>query len=372
MALTDLVTVELLVLAFAGGAFGAAVGALPSFVLAGLMVVAGELLSILARGTGASVPDLTGGIAFGVVLGPHVAFGGGAAALAYAATRGYLNADSDFEYAPAKEVTRGLGTRPDVLVVGGVFGVVGFAVAALSAALALPTDSVALGVVGSALVHRVVFGYSLIGAPVGRLFDMTPFERARMDSVGGDEVFAEDGGVSTETTPRDATEAGPDVAPGGGLPVEPWLPYQYRWGGVCLLGLVVGVLGAYVAYLTGSAFLAFGISVISLVFLNAGVEGIPVTHHMSLPASTAVIAAVGGAGTPDAIAAALPLSEAILLGAGFGLLGAFLGEVAQRVLYAHADTHLDPPAVSIVLTSFVVACCALLGAFPDAAWVPLP
>ncbi|MFC7203783.1 hypothetical protein ACFQJC_09665 [Haloferax namakaokahaiae] len=351
MAFAELWSVEMLAAAFAGGAFGAAVGALPSFTLAGLMVVVGELYALIQRTTDAAIPavDITGSIAFGVVLGPHVAFGGGAAAVAYAAKRGYLDFDSD--YHRAKEVTRGLGSKPDVLAMGGVFGIVGYWIATLSATLAFPLDPVALGVVGSALAHRAVFGYSLVGTTPKRLLDMSPFER------------------------RQTAEAGDVIQTDGGLPVEPWLPYQYRWTNVLLLGAVVGVLGGYVAYLTGSAFLTFGISVVVLSLVCAGVPDIPVTHHMALPASTAVLAAVDaplGSLTPATIASALPLSEALLLGALFGSLGGLLGELAQRVFFAHADTHLDPPAASIVATSFLIGVLALAGVFPSAAWVPLP
>lgn len=127
------------------------------------------------------------------------------------------------------------------------------------------------------------------------------------------------------------------LADGGETSVEPWLPYQYRWSNVLMLGLVVGVLGAYVAYLTASPFLAFGISVVALVFLNAGVAEIPVTHHISLPASTAVLALVNAPVTeltPTLVAGAVPLRMALLVGAGFGIIGALFGEVLQRILYA--------------------------------------
>lgn len=349
VALTDLVGLELLLAAFAGGAFGASVGALPSFSLAGLMVIVGELYELGARTVGVeALPvDITGSIAFGVVLGPHVAFGGGAAALAYASKRGYI--DTGFEYHQAKEVTRGLGNRPDVLVVGGLFGIVGYWVATTAATLGVPVDPVALGVVVSALVHRAVFGYSIIGAGPDRWFDMTPYERA--------------------TTEGDA------LADGGRFSVEPWLPYQYRWSHVLTLGFVVGVLGAYVAYLTASPFLAFGLSVVVLFLLNAGVANIPVTHHISLPASTAVLALVDVPATeltPSLVAGAVPLWQALVVGAGFGIAGAFFGEVLQRILYAHAETHLDPPAASIVVTSLLIGLLAMSGLFASSVWVPTP
>lgn len=354
MALSELWALEMLLAAFAGGAFGAAIGALPSFSLAGLMVIVGELYTLAHRtlGVDAAPVEITGSIAFGVVLGPHVAFGGGAAAVAYAAKRGYL--DTDFEYHDAKHITRGLGSRPDVLAVGGIFGIVGYWIATLSATLGLPTDPVALGVVVSALLHRVAFGYSLIGAASSNLFDMTPFEQGKRRTSDG--AARTDGGHSRWV-------------------VEPWLPYQYRWTHVVMLGLVVGILGAYLAYLTASPFLAFGISVVALVFLNAGVAEIPVTHHMSLPASTVVVASVNAPTsplTPTTISQVLPLGDALVLGAAFGVVGALVGELAQRVFYAHADTHLDPPAASIVVTSFLIAVLAMASILPSTAWIPLP
>jgi hypothetical protein len=44
-----------------------------------------------------------------------------------------------------------------------------------------------------------------------------------------------------------------------------------------------------------------------------------------------------------------------------GALAGVLGELAGRVLYAHADTHLDPPAASIVLTTFLIGLLDVLG-----------
>ncbi|MFB6139554.1 MAG: hypothetical protein ABEJ26_03865 [Halosimplex sp.] len=358
MTLADLLAPELVLAAFAGGAFGAAVGALPSFSLAGLVVVVGELYASATRSITGSVPvDVTGGVAFGVVLGPHVAFAGGAAAVAYAGRRGYLDSDGD-AYDP-KDVTRGLGSRPDVLAVGGAFGVVGYWVATFAASLGVPVDPVALGVVVSALAHRAVLGYGVVGAPASRLLDVSSVRAADPSS---EEAMRSDGGPRTEET-----------EPTGAVDI--WLPYQYRWGHVLALGSVVGVLSAYTAYLTGSAFLAFGITVSVLFLLCAGVGEIPVTHHMALPASTVVVALAGVSGgvpAPGAVSASVPLGVALVAGGAFGAAGGLLGELAQRVFYAHAETHLDPPATSIVVTSGLIAVLAATGVLPAAAWVPLP
>jgi hypothetical protein len=323
---------ELVVLAAAGGAFGASIGALPSFALAGLFVILGEVSTSVADAGGGTYPvDLTSAVGFGVVLGPHVAFGGGAAALAYAATR-----DADLD---AKAVTRGLGNRPAVLAVGAAFGIVGHLIATAAGRAALPVDPVALGVVGSALCHRAAFGYRVLGLP------------------------GDGRGVLRRRGPR----------ADGGPTVTPWLPYQHRWADVAALGLVCGLLGAYVAYLTASPFLAFGLSVVALALLCAGVERVPVTHHMTLPASTAALALAGpGVLTPASVAGSVPLASALAVGAGFGLVGGLAGEALQRLTYAGAETHLDPPAASIVVTSLAIALLAMAGILPTAVWIPTP
>ena len=50
--------------------------------------------------------------------------------------------------------------------------------------------------------------------------------------------------------------------------------------------------------------------------------------------------------------------------AGFGLVGAIVGELSQRVFYAHAETHLGPPAASIAVTSFLIDVLAMVSVLP--------
>lgn len=343
-ALLEVSWIYLLVAAFAGGAFGASIGALPAFAFTGVMVIVGEAANLIG-GVVAGDPRIaiTSSVAFGPVFGPHISFAGGAAAAAYAARKGYMN--TGFAFAEAKNITYAHGTKVDVLVVGGLFGLLGAVIRQVSAGFALPWDPIAMGVVLSALFHRLLFAYEVVGRVGGSgLFDMTPFSRGERRE-GADSRFV----------------------------VEPWLPHQYRWGGVTMLGVVAGLLGAYIAIETGSPFLAFGISAASLLFLNLGVENFPVTHHITLPASTAAMAVVAsGEGVEPALLGGTSKGVALLVGTGFGVLCAIFAECFQRVFYAHGDTHWDPPAAGIVFGTCLIAVLHLVGVFGTTVWVPVP
>ncbi|SIR17428.1 hypothetical protein SAMN05421858_1692 [Haladaptatus litoreus] len=362
--LSALFAIEMIIAAFAGGAFGAAVGALPAFIFTGFMVIAGESANLaseaVAEAGGVSASELgavgiTGSIAFGPVFSPAISFAGGAAAAAYAAKRGYM--DTGFDFHEAKNIAFAQGTKPDVLAVGGLFGVLGYWFTELSVAFAMPYDPIAMGVVLSAVAHRLVFGYSIVGGAKRGLLNMKPFESEERRVLGETAV---DGGGTADG--GEATDGG--VAQGRFL-VEPWLPHQYKWVNVATLGVVVGILAAYIAYETGSPFLAFGISAASLVFLNCGVEKIPVTHHMSLPASTAALALAPVGGD----IASVSMVTALAVGAVFGAVSGLFGELFQRIFYAHADTHIDPPAAAIVFGTLLIAVLAIVGVFPQSSWV---
>ena len=358
-------SLEMVLAAIGGGAFGAAIGALPAFIFTGFLVIAGEV-AVLVDPEATAITDE---VAFGPAFSPAVSFGGGAAAAAYAARKGYM--DTGFSYHNAKNVTYALGTKPDVLAVGGAFGVLGYWLTELSAVAGMPYDPIAMGVVVSALFHRLILGYSIVGEVRGNVLDMSPFERGKRRSSRS----APDGGQAALESETQRVEAGRDR-----LVVEPWLPHQYRWGNVAMIGLVAGILGAYVALVTGSVFLAFGISAASLLFLNLGVENVPVTHHMTLPASTAALAVAFGPadleGAPVAyndgavLAGAGGLEVALLVGGAVGVASALFGELFQRVFYAHGDTHVDPPAAAIVFGTLLIVVLHLVGVLPTTVWVP--
>jgi len=339
--------VVLLIAALAGGAFGAAIGALPAFIFTGFVVFLGEGLAILegnigdagVAASGDIATGVTGVIGFGAVTGPHIAFAGGVAATAYAGKKYPEMGGGGEGYHFGKEITYAFGTKPDILAVGAVFGALGMLITQVAGGLGLPTDGIALSVFLTAMLARVVFDYPLVGTAAGSgLLDMSPFER-------GEERMATDGGVGRV---RPAT--------------EPWLPHQYRWSGVTVIGLVGGLLGGYIWLQTGSIFLGYAISAISLLFLNLGVEKIPVTHHITLMGSAAAVVASAALGSP----------VITLLAAGaFGVLSGLLGEVTQRIFYSHSGTHVDPPAMAIVLVMLLIGVLYLVGLIPNAGYLAL-
>src|SRR6056297_380933 len=178
--------VLLLIAALAGGAFGAALGALPSFIFTGFVVFLGEGVSILQREVGAieGIPanelgaGITGTIGFGAVTGPHIAFAGGVAATAYAGRRYPEMEPAGWDYHFGKNILYAFGTKPDILAVGAVFGVVGMLITQVAGGLGVPTDGIALSVVATAFLARLPFGYPVVGDPDrGGWLDMGPFER---------------------------------------------------------------------------------------------------------------------------------------------------------------------------------------------------
>lgn len=346
---SDLWLIGMLLAAFAGGAFGTALGALPAFIFTGFLVMLGEGVKIVAgdlSGVAGLDPaalqaaSITDELGFGPVFGPHISFAAGAAATAYASSKGKM--DTGFPYHEGKNIAFAHGPAPDVMLVGGLFGILGYWIATVSVIFALPWDPIAMAVVLSAIAHRVIFKFPVIGKAPKGLFNMKPFEDSELREI---------------------------QAPGEKkhrLLVEPWLGHQYKWPDILMLGAVVGTLAAFITYTTGSIFLPFGISAATLLFLNLGVERIPVTHHMSLIGSTAMVAATGGEFAEHSMALML------LVGAGFGVIAALAGEIIQRIFFAHADTHLDPPAAAIVVGTLLIAILAMAGVFPSASWIPLP
>lgn len=295
-----------LLAAFAGGLLGAAIGALPAFIFTGIVVLVGTAANL------AGAPfDLVGNVAFGPVLGPHIAWAGGVAAAAYAKKLDILPSGKDVASPLA-----GLA-NPAVLAVGGIFGMGGYLLNQfLSAYTFGMTDTVALTVTVSSIVARVAFGKT------GVFGTLTPVaaKRGRF-TPGGENV---------------------------------WLPWMQDWLQVGVLGLGLGTASAWVTLKVAElapnvagagVVVGFGLSAAWLIFLQFG-HKVPVTHHMTLPA--AVAASVSGS---------------LWIGIVFGVVGALMGETFNRVFHIHGDTHIDPPANAIWSTTLLIMILSKVGLF---------
>ncbi|HEY3549031.1 MAG TPA: hypothetical protein VGK17_23405 [Propionicimonas sp.] len=316
----------MLIASLGGGLIGAAFGANFAFAMVGFVLMAG--IGAAVAGDPNMSTTLFSYVAFGPFLGPHVAFAGGVAAAAYAAKKGYLETGRDVGTPLAK-----LG-KVDVLMVGALFGAIGFAIQqgiTLIPWFGSHTDSVALAVVLSAMIARLAFGApSLLNAK----------KPGTNGLLGVDDANC-------------------------------WLRYQEKPSQFLTLGALAGLFAAGVSIMLathlpsigGSAnTLAFGVSAITIAFLNMG-WSTPVTHHMTNIAGLAAVAFYPiVAGAPTIVAAGWNPGAAvgaILIGAVFGAIAAGLGELFQRLFLSRGNTHIDPPAFAIWVGNTLVAVCLI-------------
>lgn len=82
--------------------------------------------------------------------------------------------------------------------------------------------------------------------------------------------------------------------------------------------------------------ICFGISAIALIFTQTGFAT-PATHHITLPAS-----------------AATTMSGNALIGVMFAIIGTLLGDLAANLLNTNCDSHIDPPATSIMIVVLLI------------------
>lgn len=293
----DLIT---LIASFGGGVLGAALGGLPVFILCGVAAIVGA-------GIAAATGDATfmNAIAFGPLLGPQISFAGGAAAAVYAARKGKLANGRDI-------ATALLGLKsPDVLLVGGAFGVLGYilwwALANLPAIGGTgATNPIACSIVLNAIIARLVFGKT---------------------------------GVFGKVRKGDNRWRASDVAS--------WLPWLTAPMELLVVGAGFGVIVAYTTVQNPAmAGLWFGVATVGLFFLQYGTM-VPVWHHIALACEQAI--AIGGGD--------------IWWGMTFAILAAFLGDFFGMLFTAHGDNHIDPPSATLATTFTIMAILKAVGAF---------
>lgn len=303
----------LLIAAFGGGVLATMMGGIMAFIFTGLTVLAAVLGGVIG-----GVPSI-GLISFGSVFGPHVAFGGAVAGAAYAMTKNHIENGQDIVTPLVKFAD------PMMLIIGGIFGIVGFLIQYLVGpvlgGLAFEgilgagngggwTDSVALTVALSGIIVRLVFGKTGI----------------------------------TGKTPTGENRA--------------WVPSGNRLAFILTYGLGIGIVFGGAAGALGVMgatdelalnlfnninIIAFGIAAVSLILLPMGhhFEG---WHHIGLPAATTAMIMFTATANPF---------MAIVGGAITGMIGAFVGEWAAMTFNSHADTHIDPPGITIFLIQTV-------------------
>lgn len=299
-----------LIAAFGGGAFGAALGALPSFIITGVLAIVGTGIA-MAGGTDV----LVGGLAFGSFFGPHIAFAGGVAATAYAgriteklrtqelASGETVSLVEESNIVGGSDITYALNQlgNSSVIIVGGIFGILGYLVQYLYAnVIGLQTDTVAMTVATLGIISRLFIGKTgLIGKYTGT-------DKREFISKGKELIYN------------------------------------------IIVGLSVGVAVCY----TGAALLqggldndllkasypalCFGISALTLIFAQVGF-GVPTTHHISLPAANA-----------------FALTGNPIIGIVVAIICSLLGDFFTKTVNSHCDSHIDPPACTIFIMTFII------------------
>lgn len=283
-----------LVAAFGGGVMGAYIGAVPAFVMTGVFALVGG--AITAAGGDGSV--IINSLAFGSFLGPHIAFAGGVAAAAYAGKQKKLSSGAD-----VTSCLNGLAA-PDVLLVGGVFGIIGYVIKGLIEMTPLGplTDLPGITVFISGVIVRFLFGST------GFTGKYTGSEPRKWFSTGTGLVY--------------------NIVLGGGVGIA--------------VSYVAATIADNEAALGIFPIICFGFSAITLLFACAGMA-CPATHHISLPAGLAAVVGISAWGPAGA-----------WLGVLFAILASLFGDLVGNSINSHCDSHIDPPATTIFLFTIII------------------
>jgi len=266
-----------ILLSFAGGVLGAAIGGVYAFMLCGLSFLGGTIINIFSAHPS---PDII--ISWGPFLGPHVAFAGGVATAAFAASRKKLESGRDI-------VTMLWRLRsPMVYCIGGLFGVIGFAIKTFLDLLPAvngipPVNSITFSIVVTGLLVRLFYGNT---------------------------------GVFTGMKAKFVS----------------WQPWNVGSSLFMFLAAIVAVVSSVVVHYYPATFgLMLGIAAFSLLFLLFGMK-IPVVLHVAWAAEYVAF-----------------ITGDIGWGIAAGILTGLIGELCGNFFLVNGDTHIDPPAMSLAV-----------------------
>lgn len=276
--------------AFSGGVFGAILGGTASFVFTGIIALMGT--SVLLATGDSTLLDV---VAFGPFFGPHIAFVGGVAASALAGVKreslqaegnelcnSYLEgancAESNFQ---SRDIS--------VILIAGVFGIIGYLINELIASTGIAIDTIALTVVLSNLLSRfVVARDGLVGSP-------------------------EDHEITGQTT-----------------------VFTFIWSLTAAFLTAFAVMAIKDSFGVEVANIGWAISAISLIFIYTNMPEFPASHHVTMNAGYFTVA-----------------TGNIWVGAIAGAITGVLGEYVQKYTNTGVKSHLDMPAITIAIGSFI-------------------
>lgn len=292
-----------LIAAFGGGAFAAAIGGLPAFIMTGVFAVVGAVAGMCGAADASNI--LVNYFAFGSFFGPHIAFAGGVAAAAYAKKKGISDNGADIATANAGF------NAPDVLLVGGVFGVIGYLFKELvvmnlfagTISNRLVTDAPGFTVFCSAILVRLVFG--------GKLRT-------------GDRVVSA-GSAFTNT-------------------IVIGITYSLVVAGIYFGGLEVVPIETF-----GGLYhvLIFGMAAVGLIFAEIG-QPFFGCHHIVIIAAETAVQCYNNTGN---------MWMALIMAVIFGTISAIICDVETNLINSGTDSHIDGPACAILIMTFVVNAC---------------
>ncbi|MBI5518584.1 MAG: hypothetical protein HY916_00840 [Desulfovibrio sp.] len=307
---------QTLTMCFAGGVVGAALGGLFSFVICGLLVMAGCLI---AMSGGSEFLLLQVGL--GPIFGPHTGgFAAGVVASTYAAA-----VSRNHPGGTAKDILSLLmDTSWDVLLVGGIVAVIGHLLAQGFTMIPVvnKSDVLALSVASTAVLARLAFQREM------------PWGNAEsIRSIGY--LKTDDRKIS-------------------------WVPWMLPLPKMLLYGFAAGVLSASLAagakgwlepkVVAGvvSATVAFVIplilgwslaamSLMALQFGSGATQKVPVWHCQAILAAMAYL-----------------YFDSVLVAGLVGAAAALLQELMARMFWNHGSNHVDPPACAIALGTIML------------------
>ena len=267
--------------AFGAGALASCIGAVPAFVMTGLITIVGAMAGMAGFDT----------IAFGTVFGPHIAFAGAVAATAYAAKKGY-----GVEGAAVGTPLAPLG-KPDVIVVGGLFGVIGWAIATfiignIFGPILPGTDTPGMTVVISGIIARLAFG-----------------KRGLASGTKGAVTSAQS------------------------MLIAVAFSLMVAGTGLALNAVNPDIIGSY-------NLIIFGIAAFTLIF-----PGTPGWHQIGIISAYAVMIAIGAGMTGFAVVAFAVVA---------GVAAAFLCDLEGYLINTDVDSHIDGPGFAICLMTIVL------------------